>query len=482
MADVPIDLPVLDRDVRRAAGRVEQLQAWLALGTTEARDQARSFDPFDGTQLRHTAALSTYRALVALEPSILDVPLRDGLLRWVHELLQVRVGYDLAIDDADAENALDSRLTVAQLAELTRAAAAAAAAGAGALAAPDERGSVAHTYRDAFASIVRASNDARGAGALARAGELAAPVAAVRKERRERRFEAARRLGVAHPFALASTADIGALAKSLLDATEPFAVELFKQARKTADGPWRASSAIQLALGHGAKQGWPAHLGQRWLDEAFSAIAPRGVAVGTLPAPIGSATFLRAAVRWGFTWRTSGTPRSMPFGLARDPYPVPAHRFGFAIASVIAEPSFQRRTLELPSRSAAAQARVLRTTMFLHARVIAARALLSAEEHVTPSLFEEMGSRVFGAPLPAPMRDAWPDPRASEPAQLLGLLGTQAFLRDLVERYDDDWFRNPKAGKHLMSLACGPAFDLEPLAPNVAAPASLARAFEEALG
>ena len=62
----------------------------------------------------------------------------------------------------------------------------------------------------------------------------------------------------------------------------------------------------------------------------------------------------------------------------------------------------------------------------------------------------------------------------------LGLLGTQAFLRDLVHRYDDDWFRNPKAGKHLTSLACGPAFDLEPLSAS-AAP-DLARAFEEAIG
>ncbi len=476
MADV-IDLPALDRDVCRAAGRVDQLQGWLATGTAAGRDKARSFDPFDGAQLRHTAAQSTYRALVELEPSILDVPLRDGLLRWVHELLQVRVAYELAIDDAEAENTLDSRLTAAQVVELKRAA---AASPEGEARMVDERGSVAHTYRQAFAAIVRAPSAPRGAAALARAGELAAPVAAVRKERRERRFEAARRLGLAHPFGHASKADLGALATSLLDATEPFAVELFKQARKTEGPAWRASSAIQLALGHGARDGWPAHLGQRWLDESFNAIAPRGVEVGPLPEPIGSATFLRAAMRWGFAWRMSGTPRSMPFALARDPYPVPAHRFGCAIASVVAEPAFQRRVLGLPARAATAQARVLRTTIFLHARLVAARALLSAEERVTPSLFEEIGARVFGAPLPASMREAWPDPRANEPAQLLGVLGTQTFLRDLVHRYDDDWFRNPKAGKHLTSLACGPAFDMEPLAET--APASLARAFEEALG
>jgi hypothetical protein len=136
--------------------------------------------------------------------------------------------------------------------------------------------------------------------------------------------------------------------------------------------------------------------------------------------------------------------------------------------------------LELPQRVATAQARVLGTTSFFHARTVAARAWLASVETSEPSLFEEVTSRVFGAPLPATMRDAWPAPRVDEPARILGLLGTRAFVRDLVERFDDDWFRNPKAGQHLTSLACGPAFDLEPLDED--APSKLARAFEEALG
>ena len=478
MADPIIDLPALDRDVSRVAQRLERLRQWLALGTKNGRDQARAFDPFDA---RVAAMKSTYDALGKDTPSLLDVPLREGLLRWVHELLQARVGLDLTLTDADEETELDPRLSASQLAELRAQDLARIAVGPGEPpAAKDTRGHDAHTYRDAFRAIVTAPHDGLAGAALTRAGELSLRVAAVRKERRERRFEAARRIGLAHPWALASTLDVRALALSFLDATEPLATAIFKRARKDAEGPWRASSAIQLALGHGAQQGWPAHLGQRWLDEAFAAIAPRGVEIGVLPAPLGSATFLRAAMRWGFAWRTTGTARSLPFALARDPYPVPAHRFGFAIASVVADAAFQRRALDLPARTAAAQSRVLRTTMFLHARTIAARAVLGADESTSASLFEEITSRVFGAPLPASMRDAWPEPRVGEPAQLLGLLGTQAFVRDLVQRYDDDWFRNPKAGKHLTSLACGPAFDLEPLSPTAAA--DLARAFEETIG
>jgi hypothetical protein len=170
----------------------------------------------------------------------------------------------------------------------------------------------------------------------------------------------------------------------------------------------------------------------------------------------------------------------MPFGLARDPYPAPAFRFGFALASVVAEPSFQKHVLELPSRLANGQTRALRTSMFHHARLVAARALLASQESVSPTSFEELGVRLFGAPLPEAMRDAWPEPRETDASKFVALLGTNAFLASLVGRFDEDWFRNPRAGRHLTSLACGPAFDADPVAEGAAA--ATARAFEEALG
>jgi hypothetical protein len=489
MSGSAIDLSVLDRDVRRAAARVEQLRSLLALGTADARERARSFDPWEGA--RHTAAMTTYRAVTELEPSALDVPLRDGLLRWIHELLQARIGQELALADAEALHALDARLPAGRIAALKKAelegAASAPTTGAttgAALEAPRESphgpDPEAVTYAEAFAAIIAAPNEARAASALERAGELAARVAGVRKERRERCFEASRRLGLAHPFALATKGDVGALARALLDATEPLALDFLEAARKKADARWRASSAIQLGLAREARDGWPSRLTRRWLDAAFKALAPRGVDPGPLPEPLGGASFLRAASSWGFAWRTAGTPRSMPFGVARDPYPIPAFRFGFALGSVIAEPCFQKRALDLPSRLADAQSRVLRGAMFLHARTVAARALLASQEQVSPSLFEEVSLRLFGAPLPASLRDAWPEPDPAEPARLVALLGTHAFVRDLVNRFDDDWFRNPKAGRHLTSLACGPAFDPDPVPPD--SPATLARAFENALG
>jgi hypothetical protein len=469
-----IDLPSFDRDVRRAAGRLDQLRGWLATGTAEARERARSFDPFDG--VRHMATKSTYESLQELEPSILDVPLKEGLLRWVHELLQARIGLDLVLADADAMHALDTTLHPTHVAEAKRVAAARASG----VAADAEQSAETHTYADAFAALVRAPDPSRAARALDRAAALAAPVGAVRKERRERRFEASRRLGLAHPFALATTLDVGGVAHALLDATEPLARELLAASRKKAELSWRASSAIEVGLARDARDGWPSRLTQRWLDEAFKALAPRGVDAGRLPEALGASSFLRAAEAWGFAWRTSSAPRSMPFALARDPYPTPAFRFGFALASVVGEPSFQKHVLELPSRLANAQVRTLRAAMFQDARVIAARAICASEESISSSLFEELGMRLFGAPLPESMRDAWPDPRTTDASRLVALLGTPSFLAQTVARFDDDWFRNPRAGKHLTSLACGPAFDVD-LPPDGAAVA-MARAFEGALG
>ncbi|MDB4941424.1 MAG: hypothetical protein JWP97_958, partial [Labilithrix sp.] len=267
MSEEPLDIFALDREVRRAAQRAEQLRARLATGTRADRELAKQSDPF--TSLRGVATKTTYDALAALQPSILDVPLRDGLLRWVYELLQARVGLDLQLADADTETELDARLTAAQAAAHEADEKARGATGAGG----DARSDDALTYRDALRGILRAKDEGRAAAALARAGELAIRTAAVRKERRLRRFEAARRLGLSHPWALATKIDVRGLAQTFLDASEPLAEALLKRAQKGNETPWRASSAMHLGLGHGAQAGWPAHLGTRWLDETFGALA-----------------------------------------------------------------------------------------------------------------------------------------------------------------------------------------------------------------
>lgn len=470
----PTDLLGFDRLAARAHERVARFREMCA--SPSEWKAARAFDPFAG--VRDVSTQTTFRSLRSLDPSLVDRPLRDGLVRWTHAFLQERVGLDLAIDEAEARFAIDERVSPAQAMQRDQHAAR-----------TSDVDVVAKTYAEARRALVDAPDAGRAAIALTRLAELSPKVAAVRKERRERRFEASRRLGLSHPSALVTerkASDIMGFARDLLDRTEPLSEELFRVARKQEEAAWTAASAMQLGMARAASHGWPATLSTRWLSDVFSALTSQGrgltKASGALRLPhvLGGATFLRAAYAWGFSFRREGVARSLLFALARDPYPTSAHRFGFAFAAAVADPTFQRRSLDVSPRFGGAQTRALRTTLFLETRLVAVRFLLNSEEQTSPSTFEELTARVFGRPLPPAMRDAWPTPRADDASRFLALLSVHSFVRGLVERFDDDWFRNPAAGAFLSSLACGPEFDDEPVSEH--ATADLARAFEEALG
>jgi hypothetical protein len=205
-----------------------------------------------------------------------------------------------------------------------------------------------------------------------------------------------------------------------------------------------------------------------------------GAPPASLDAALGGASFLRAAAKWGFALRAGGVPRSLPFVLARDPYPTHAHAFAGAFAAAVAAPPFQRRAHGLSTRVAVAQARSLRRSLFIAIRVQSARFILAARENVDATLFEELGARVFGMPLPAALAGAWPEPRVDEPARVLAIVRAHELHGRLVDRFDEDWFANPRAGAWLAQIAAAPAFDADP--PDEQAPRAIARAFEEALG
>lgn len=88
--------------------------------------------------------------------------------------------------------------------------------------------------------------------------------------------------------------------------------------------------------------------------------------------------------------------------------------------------------------------------------------------------------RVFGGPMPAGLRDAWPRLRIDDRARLAAACSAHGFLADVVDRFDEDWFANPKAGAHLGSIACGPM--AEPMLATQEGIARAARAAEGALG
>jgi|GEM_PF-980131 len=504
------DWLTLDRDVRTAATRLAHVRALCAAGSEEARQSARHRMPEVWRGVRHVSTMATYRALTSPSDARsvgshtdgssdghrADRALRDGLARWVYELLQARVSAEFELDECDASHA-------SHAADAHRGPGARRDSDGG-----DAKIDALSTYAGALASVVRESDEGRAEYALQRAASLAGGVAAARRERQARRVEAARRLHLAHPLALATKHDVQALALAFINETDALAADLRAQLhRRQASSLQGLSTSSTLAggaaartvvrtihasLARDASEGWPARLSVRWLEDVFGGLVPRAVRVNAervlkpFAAPLGGASFLRAAVAWGVAWRKVQPASTMPFALAADPYPALAWRLGYALANAVASPAFQQRALGLSLRRAKAQSRSLRVALFMGARMVALRTFFEATldsargSGVPPALFEEMTARVFRAPLPDALRDAWPSTDACDAARLLGLLRTLAFAHDLTQRFDDDWYRNPKAGLHLVSLGAGPAFDDEDVEPDV--PHRLARVFEEALG
>lgn len=513
----PIELVPFDARIRRAAEVAERDRAGIA--TKKGREDARFVRPFEG--LRDVATATHFKALGELAPSPHELAHRDALLRWVHELLQARVGWDLAVDEADAVHALDSRASVQlvrERAERERAARenapkiAVGLAGSPGATAPTpnaDANAVVATFDEARRALVSASHVAAAELALGRLAELAPPVVVVQRDLRARRFEVAHRLGLAHPWALAGGAKVEELvadARSLLEATEPLASELWKEERKATGSTLSPARTIHASFAQTAREGWPAHLGVRWLEDTFRAVAPRPPSPIGLPSPLGGATFLRAAYAWGFALRQSGTARSLPWALARDPYPVEAHAFGAALALVVSDRVFAKRKLGLSARSADIHRRALQRSLMLAVRETAARIVVGAPAVARADELEEVTTRIFGAPLDAALASVWSfggfsgRSRVDAPARLLGAVRAHSLVLGLVDRFDEDWFDNPRAGAHLSNIATGPIWQADggaslvgesrdagdAAAERSAASArtirAIARAFEETLG
>lgn len=442
-----IDLPTLDRRVKEAHAGVASALDELDRLKPEERPDFTS-DAFGAR--RDVAGQSTFVALRELAPVAFEVPLRDGLLRWVHELLQTRVAWDLLIDEANARHLPDPSL-------------------------PRNATGIARTFEEARRALLVATHPVAIDGALERLAVLAVPVVAVRSELRARRQEVASRLGIGPATLATDGKDIAALATRVLDATEPLAAELHRRTSKSDEAGSVAARSIASGFAHDAVHGWPAHLTARWLEDVFQTIAPRTPNDVVLPEALGGASFLRAAWTWGRALRLGSIPRSLPFGLARDPSPVEAFAYGALLATAVAGPVFAKRKLALSAKVAEAQARPLARARFLALRRQAASIV---------GIDEGLSARLHGEPLPASLRALGTfsgNDRVDAPARLLGLLRGDRLARSLVDHHDVDWFDNPRAASYLAAVAAGPAWT--PMTEDEdAGIAVLVKGFEERLG
>jgi hypothetical protein len=444
-------LAALDRDVASA------FDAWRRWRDRLRDDpqSAKENDPL--AEWRHVAGLRTYEALRSRAPGPVDVPWHDAICRWVLALTQHRVTRDLDVAW-----------------ELARGEASAGQPDVGRLV----------SWRESWGGVLTARDRGAALAWLGAAATRAPVLASIATERAARRAEVARRMGLAHPFVGATTVEPAQLldaARRILVRTEDLARAMRREAARQLEvTALEPVDVMRLALAQDAPEGWPARLTTSWLEKVFPGLA-KGLRLNVrLPRPLGAASFARALDVFGHGVRAAAA--SLPFALAREPYFVDADRFGLAFASLVTSREFYRRALGISIRKAAAQARVLAHAALFEARAIATRAILAGGP-APPSagVFEEMTAVLFGVPLPRAFAGAWPPPRDDEPARLGALLTTDPFVRELVERFDVDWFANPRATLFLRARASAPARDAGGPFDSERAVLELAERLEEAL-
>jgi len=455
MGDVNVeDRATLDRDVARAVAALARWRRDVASDAEGAHDEPLA-------AFRAIAGKSTWDALGALSVNAADEPLRTGLRRWTAALLQARLSATDDVTVAREEAAMRARFEGEPPRDVS--------------------------WRQAWRGIVGARTSWEARRWLQAAAEAATPIADARRARSERRAEVAKRLGFVHPWDAAvppaTAPSLLASARRFLDASD----DLWRVVRREAlRGTDRSDTAdvLQSVLARDAGEGWPARLTPRWLSDVFGAGVGRlPIELPALPEPLGASSFMRALRIFGRAVRIASAPRAAPFAVRDDPAFVGAHRDAVLFGSLAADPAFHVRILGLGQARAAAQGRILARTALLDARVDAARVVVGGSG-VEPArdVFDEMGERLFGAPLDARMRGAWPRSRDDEPARWTALVQGPAVRLAMRESFDTDWFRNPKAWAHLVAQGAAPAYEKLEEGCLDAGPIALARAFEEALG
>jgi hypothetical protein len=276
-------------------------------------------------------------------------------------------------------------------------------------------------------------------------------------------------------------AALRSVAERLLDATQDLGDAVVKPRVRDGQGP---AAVLHAAVGREAGEGWPAHLTERWLHDGFGAML-QGLrpVLPPLPPALGASSFARALGALGFAVRDASVGKATPFVLGHEPGARASHRLGFVFAALAGDPGWQVRALGVGRRAAEAQARVLGRTALVHVRLSAARLLLGDDADLAPrDRYGELGVRVLGASLDARLRGAWPAARDDEPARFVALLESHDLAASLRDRFDVDWYRNPRAWTHLRATSS--MASREPVDPAAleASATGVARALEAVVG
>jgi hypothetical protein len=424
--DVPLE--ILDREVARAAALLLRARADQRLGASPDPENPLALDRRVSSRATYTELAPSPPAagkapLLPPDPALHDIALREALRAWLYALTLERVLWE---DTVRFETALRDESILIDHADLGRLRASPRSLLHKVLAEPVS------ARRRLFAEALEG-----GASAAADAARILA----------ERRAEASLRLP-ADPDAFEIPCDppgaLSRVAEALLRRTEPL---LERE-------PGAYHDVIAASLGREQGGGWPARLAPRWIEEIFR---PTGlteglrIEIGPLPQALGASSFARALAAFGAALADADGPLRAAFTLARSPFDLRRARRAALFGGLPGDPIFTVRALGLGRGRARDQARAVARALLRHLRLDAARVLLRGvlllPERARAQRFEELTAEALGAPIPAVLAGVVPRLGPGDPTALMGSLLAARDRRQLIERFDEDWFRSPHAAR-----------------------------------
>jgi hypothetical protein len=221
-----------------------------------------------------------------------------------------------------------------------------------------------------------------------------------------------------------------------------------------AAGWWEA---LRAGVGVGAAEGWPARLTSRWIAEIFRK-TPLGrcrpPATSALPEPCGALSFGRALAGWGVRLLDDAREQAEPFATHQHPTGTRRHVRFALFASMVAEQSFARRVLGLSTEGARSHRRAVAAALLHSLRIEAWRvavgdALRAGEEPAAVDTYVSVGARALGTEPATALLGVLPELRATDGAALVGYLLAATKRREVIARFDEDWFHNPRVAEWL---------------------------------
>jgi len=228
------------------------------------------------------------------------------------------------------------------------------------------------------------------------------------------------------------------------------------------------SAPLKRSLAIDAAEGWPVHLTHRWLASLFAGgELVRGVKLEDvpLPIPLGAASFSRALGFFGDMLAFADRPNGSPFCLVRAPHDRLVARRSCLFAGLPLEPTFFQKKLGLGKSFAVEQTRFVARSAVIWLRVAALRVLACPllQSDRGGRDFEELSERVLGRALPGVLLGVLPAFGPSDGVLLESAADACLERARLRERFDDDWFENPRAHEALRHEHQLPIADRPPL-------------------